>query len=128
MDADHGPADHVELPAPTAWPLVASLGLALVGVGFATNLVFGIVGVVVFLFGIAGWVGQLLSPLGHVQEPLMPPNLRMAPATPTPGKVESLEPGMPGYRFRLPLKVHPISSGVLGGIVGGLLMPIPAMA
>ena len=34
---------------------------------------------------------------------------------------------MPGYRFRLPEKVHPISAGVKGGIVGGMLMPIPAL-
>jgi hypothetical protein len=35
---------------------------------------------------------------------------------------------MAGYRMRLPQKVHPISSGVKGGILGGLLMPIPALA
>ena len=37
-------------------------------------------------------------------------------------------PGMAGYRFQLPEKVHPISAGVKGGIVGGLVMPIPALA
>jgi uncharacterized membrane protein YagU involved in acid resistance len=35
---------------------------------------------------------------------------------------------MVGYRFRLPEKVHPISAGLKGGIVGGLVMPIPALA
>ena len=35
---------------------------------------------------------------------------------------------MPGYRLRLPVKVHPVSAGVKGGIVGGLVMPLPAMA
>jgi hypothetical protein len=35
---------------------------------------------------------------------------------------------MVGYRFQLPLQVHPISAGVKGGIVGGLVMPIPALA
>ena len=34
---------------------------------------------------------------------------------------------MAGYRFQLPEKIHPISSGVKGGIVGGLVMPIPAL-
>ena len=34
--------------------------------------------------------------------------------------------GMPGYRLRLPVKVHPISAGIKGGILGGLIMPIPA--
>ena len=35
---------------------------------------------------------------------------------------------MPGYRLRLPAKVHPISAGIKGGIVGGLVMPLPALA
>ncbi len=34
---------------------------------------------------------------------------------------------MPGYRMRLPEKVHPISAGVKGGLLGGLVMPIPAL-
>ena len=34
---------------------------------------------------------------------------------------------MPGYRLRLPAKVHPISAGIKGGIVGGLVMPLPAL-
>src|SRR2546430_8947283 len=34
---------------------------------------------------------------------------------------------MPGYRVRLPEKVHPISAGVKGGIAGGLVIPLPAL-
>ena len=41
--------------------------------------------------------------------------------------VQQLKPGVVGYRFQLPEKVHPISAGIKGGIVGGLLMPIPAL-
>jgi hypothetical protein len=35
---------------------------------------------------------------------------------------------MPGYRLRLPEKVHPVSAGIKGGLVGGLVMPLPAIA
>src|SRR5262249_54853144 len=42
--------------------------------------------------------------------------------------VAHLREGMPGYRFRLPLEVHPVSAGVKGGLVGGLLMILPALA
>ena len=41
-------------------------------------------------------------------------------------QVEQLRPGMPGYRVRLPEAIHPISAGVKGGILGGLVMPLPA--
>jgi hypothetical protein len=41
--------------------------------------------------------------------------------------VERLSEGMPGYRLRLPQDVHPISAGIKGGIVGGLVMPVPAL-
>src|SRR5207244_4028942 len=41
--------------------------------------------------------------------------------------VAHLWPGMPGYRARLPEAVHPLSAGVKGGIVGGLVMPVPAL-
>ena len=47
--------------------------------------------------------------------------------TAAPGGVEQLRPGMPGYRLRLPEDVHPISAGLKGGIVGGLVMPVPAL-
>jgi hypothetical protein len=42
--------------------------------------------------------------------------------------VEAMREGAPGYRFRLPEKVHPLSAGVKGGVFGGLLMPLPALA
>jgi hypothetical protein len=127
-DPNNKPPDTVELPAPTAWPLVLGLGIALLGVGLATSLGFVVVGGVVLLFGLGGWIGQLLSVTGHVHEPLVEPTLRPEAPIAAPGTVEPLAPGTAGYRFNLPLKVHPISSGVKGGLVGGLLMPIPALA
>ncbi len=122
------PKDSVELPAPTSAPLVLGLGTALVGVGLATSLGFAVVGVVVLVFGLASWIGQLVSVQGHVHEPLVEPSLRPDQTVAAPGTVEPMHPGTAGYRFNLPEKVHPISSGIRGGLVGGLLMPIPAMA
>jgi hypothetical protein len=120
--------DRVEMPAPTAWPVVLGLGIVLVAFGVATNLAFSVIGGVVFAFGLAGWIGQLVSRQGHIHEPLVGPEHRPAVPQPALGTVEALHPGHPGYRFRLPERVHPISSGVKGGIIGGLLMPIPALA
>jgi hypothetical protein len=118
----------VEMPAPTAWPLVVSIGIALTFAGMALSLGFMIVGIVVFLFGLGGWIGQLLPGQGRMDEELVEPSLRAAAPTPAPGTVDELRPGTAGFRFRLPEHVHPISAGAKGGIVGGILMAIPAMA
>ena len=118
----------VEMPRATAWPIVLALGITLLGAGLATSLALSVVGAVLFVFGLFGWIGQLLPGQGHRHEPLVEPALRPRPITERPGTVDHLRPGMAGYRFRLPERIHPISAGVKGGIVGGMVMPIPALA
>jgi uncharacterized membrane protein YagU involved in acid resistance len=120
--------DSVHLPRPTVAPLVLSLGMALIAAGVATGPAFLVVGAVVLACGLASWVGELLPGRGHVAEPLVAPSLRAKPVRSVPGAVRRLEEGMPGYRMRLPATVHPISAGLKGGIVGGLVMPLPALA
>jgi hypothetical protein len=119
--------DTVEMPRPTAAPLVLALGMALVAAGVAFGLAFFVVGAVVVVVGLSLWIGQLLPGRGHVHETLAEPARRPPPVMGAPGRVELLRPGMPGYRLRLPEQVHPISAGVKGGIAGGLVMPVPAL-
>src|SRR5947209_7339706 len=117
-----------EMPRPAAAPLVMSLGMALFAAGVAFGLAFFVTGVAVFVVGLGLWSGQLLPGRGHVHEPLAEPALRPREVTATTGTVAHLKEGMPGYRFRLPLEVHPVSAGVKGGVAGGLLMLLPALA
>ena len=122
-----GPAvpDSVEMPRPTAAPLVLALGLSLLAAGVALGLAFLVVGAVVVVAALSLWIVQLLPGRGHVHEPLAEPaRLRRSLLL---GGVEQLRPGMPGYRLRLPQDVHPISAGIKGGIVGGAVMPVPAL-
>jgi len=116
------------MPRATAWPIVLALGITLLGAGLATSLALSVVGAVLFVFGLGGWIGQLLPGRGHRHEPLVEPALRPQPVAEKPGTVDQLRLGLAGYRFRLPERIHPISAGVKGGIVGGLVMPIPALA
>jgi hypothetical protein len=118
----------VEMPAPTVWPVVLGLGIALVALGVATSLAFAVLGVVLFMTGLGGWIGELFVGRGHVEEPVGEPGQRPAPIAGVTGMVEQMDPSMPGYRFQLPEKIHPISAGLKGGLVGGLLMPLPALA
>jgi hypothetical protein len=127
----HGEASaegSVELPRPTAAPLVLAVGLAMLGLGVATSPAFLVVGVVVLVVGLGLWIGQFAPGRGHVHEPLVAPEAGPRPITPQLDGVEQLRPGVPGYRMRMPEHVHPISAGVKGGIVGGIAMLAPAMA
>ncbi len=119
--------DSVDMPKPTAAPLVLAVGIALLAMGVATRPTFLVVGAVVFVIGLGRWINQLLPGRGHWREPLVAPAQRPQPMAPAPGEVEKLRHGMPGYRLRLPVKVHPVSAGIKGGLVGGLVMPLPAL-
>jgi hypothetical protein len=118
----------VEMPKPTVAPLVLALAIAILATGWATSAAFLVVGAVLFVFGLGVWIGQLLPGRGHWREPRVVPGMRPEPIEAAEGKVERMRVGMPGYRLRLPTKVHPISAGIKGGIVGGLVMPAPALA
>jgi hypothetical protein len=117
----------VDMPKPTAAPLVLAVGIVLAAMGVATSLAFLFVGGVVFVAGLGMWISQLLPGRGHWRERRVEPSLRPQPITPVLGEVARMRQGMPGYRLRLPVKVHPVSAGIKGGLVGGLVMPLPAL-
>jgi hypothetical protein len=130
MSAERRPAaerESVEMPAPTVAPLVVALGIALAAAGVALNVAFILVGAALAIFGLGVWIGQLLPGRGHTHEPLVEPSLRARQIAGTLGAVQQIRPGMPGYRLRLPERVHPISAGIKGGLLGGLVMPLPAL-
>jgi uncharacterized membrane protein YagU involved in acid resistance len=128
VSPDRVGSSSVEMPRATVWPIVVALGITMLGAGWASNLALSLVGAVFFVLGLGGWVRQLLPGRGHMHEPWVDPALRHREIAARPGTVDQLRAGMAGYRFQLPESFHPISSGVRGGIIGGLLMPIPALA
>jgi hypothetical protein len=128
VSSDPARSSSVEVPQATVWPIVVALGITMLGAGWTTNLALSLVGALLFVLGVAGWVRQLLPGRGHMHEPWVDPALRHREIAARPGTVDQLRAGMAGYRFQLPESFHPISSGVKGGIAGGLLMPIPALA
>ncbi len=121
-------SDQIKMPGATIAPLTLSLGVAMMAIGAITSPAFLIVGAGIAIVGLGLWVGSLLPGRGHVHEPLVPLDQRPRTVTSRPATVKHLVKGMPGYRLRLPTEVHPISAGVRGGIIGGIVMPIPALA
>ena len=66
----------MEMPRSTVWPIVLALGITLIGAGLVTSLALSVVGGVLSVFGLGGWIGQLLPGRGHTHEPLVEPALR----------------------------------------------------
>src|SRR5262245_49092981 len=114
----------IEVPAPTPWPFVTAFGLALLAAGLVTSLAVSVVGLVVVLFGAVGWLREVL-PVSK-EEPVA------VAATPEPAlarstrRVAHLQPGAEGHRVYIPVRVHPYSAGLFGGVLGGIGMAIIA--
>jgi hypothetical protein len=123
----HADGPSVEMPKPTVAPMVLSLGLVLLSAGVVFGFAFLAAGAVVLVAGLGLWIANLLPGRGHMHESLAVPAERAQPIVGTPGQVEQLLPGRPGYRIQMPQMVHPTSAGVRGGILGGLVIPIPAL-
>jgi hypothetical protein len=118
--------ESVEMPRPTASPLVLALGITLLAAGVAFGTAFLVVGAVLVAVGLGFWIVQLLPGRGHAHESLVEA-VRSQPVRAGSGGVEHLRPGMAGYRLRLPQDVHPVSAGLKGGLAGGAAMPVPAL-
>jgi hypothetical protein len=114
----------IEVPAPTPWPFVTAFGLALLFAGLVTSAAVSVVGFVVILFGAVGWFKAVLPTPKEELVPLV--------ETPTPvfsysiRRVDHLQPGAESHRVFIPVKVHPYSAGLFGGVVGGVGMAIIA--
>jgi hypothetical protein len=117
----------MELPAPTAWPMVLALGITLVCSGLVTNAVVSVAGFVLALAGGVGWWRQVL-PVEQVEQiPLRPLSERAKPIIPSRAGVERATIGEGGHRARIPVEVQPLSAGLKGGIVGGVAMAVVAL-
>src|SRR4051812_8977815 len=118
----------IEVPAPTAWPMITALGITLLAAGLVTHLVISLVGLVLALRGAAGWFREDL-PVEQVEMvPVRPAIERAQPVKASARTVTHLEAGQAGHRVRIPAEIHPYSSGLKGGIVGGVAMAIVACA
>ena len=118
----------IEIPTPTAWPMIAALGLALLAAGLVTHLVISVVGLVIALRGAVGWFREDL-PVEQVEMVSVRPAIeRPQPVKVSARTVTHLEAGQASHRVRIPSEIHPYSSGLKGGIVGGVAMAIVACA
>jgi len=113
----------IEAPAPTAWPLVLAFGFMLIFAGLLTSVSVSALGVVLAVAGSAGWFREIF-PREHevtvrvISEDQVAVTERHA--------VDRLPIAPEQVRAWLPLKTHPTSAGIKGGLAGGAAMAVLA--
>ena len=115
----------IEVPAPTAWPLVLAFGLTLLFAGLLTSASVSVLGAVLTVAGCAGWFREVLPREHEVSVQVFPDESSIA----TGRRVVDRLPVAPSQvRAWLPLQTHPISAGVKGGLAGSAAMAVLACA
>lgn len=112
---------HIQLPAPTFWPMVLAFGITLLFAGILTHWVISAVGFVVALRAAVGWWHNVIPHEEHEELPIEP-TLRPAPVPVEARSVVRLHAGEQGHRTLVPAQVHPYSAGIWGGLAGGAAM------
>ncbi len=112
---------HIQLPAPTFWPIVMAFGLTLLAAGVVTQWMVSAVGLVIAFRGALGWWRNVIPHEHHEGVPVDPKH-RPAPIMVEMRSVVRMGVGEGQHRKRIPEEVHPYSAGLLGGLAGGVAM------
>jgi hypothetical protein len=126
MNDPHSPDvsdEVVQLPAPTAWPLVLAVGLTLAFAGLVTNAGISMLGAVLIVAGCVGWFGQVWPHALHVAVPVKVQKFRYTTVRTKVAHITIDE----SHRARLPVHTPSVMAGVKGGIAGGAAMIFPAL-
>ena len=117
------PDPTIQLPAPTAWPVILAFGFTLVALGLVTSILVSLFGAVFVLAGCLGWFAQVLPHQAHVSVPV--DGVPFVAVT-TRKRIEHIHVNLP-HRAVLPIETYPVKAGIKGGIAGGLAMIVPAL-
>jgi hypothetical protein len=118
------PAPRVELPAPTAWPIVMAVGVGLLFAGLVTTTAISFLGAILAIRGAVGWFTQVLpeerteTVVADEKEPVIASPRRLPTGARVPHEA---------HRARVPVEIYPVKAGIKGGVAGGVVMAILAM-
>jgi hypothetical protein len=112
----------VQLPAPTAWPMVLALGIALMLTGMVTHWVISLLGLLLTLRATRGWFFQVLPHEHHISVPVSTEVIAITSAR----TIRERLPEDDLYRKLLPIETFSVTAGIKGGIAGGIAMTVPA--
>jgi hypothetical protein len=114
--------EHVHMPLPTAWPFVLALGVTLLVAGMVTSGVVSLLGLVLGLAATVGWFRNVLPVEAHEMVEAREEPLRLATSRTSINRI----PIDPRHRKVVPVEHFHYSTGLKGGIAGGIAMIVPA--
>ena len=115
----------IELPAPTAWPIVLAAGVTLMFAGLLTAASISVLGVVLAVAGSVGWFREVLPRPHEVILTVVPAEIRVSTER---HAVERLPVAAEQVRAWLPVHTYPVSAGIKGGWAGSVAMAVIACA
>jgi hypothetical protein len=113
----------VNLPAPTAWPIVLAFGITLLLAGLLTSASVSILGAILAVTASVGWFRDVL-PLE--KEQTIRAQAEVSVVSTQRREVERLQVAPELPRALLPLETYPISAGIKGGLAGSVAMAVLA--
>ena len=114
----------IQMPAPTAWPIVLALGVTLIFAGLVTSEAVTALGALLSALAAVGWFRDVLPEEGHetvFAVAVLPPEVAHR-------RVAHVEIAAQRQRAWLPLEIYPVTAGIKGGVAGGVAMALLAMA
>jgi hypothetical protein len=115
----------IELPAPTAWPVILAFGFTLMFAGLLTSVSVTVLGVVLSIAGSVGWFREVFPHEHEEVVPVVPEELSISTERRVVERVPLAEDQA---RAWLPIETYPLSAGVKGGIAGSIAMAVLACA
>jgi hypothetical protein len=112
----------VHMPAPTIWPLVLALGLTLVFTGMVTSAAISALGLLLSLAASLGWFREVLPAEAHLMVEARDEEIEISSARKSIDRL----PIDPLHRKMVPVETFRITTGLKGGIAGGIAMIVPA--
>ena len=120
-----GRTTSIDVPAPTAWPLVLAAGATLMFAGLLMHMSVTALGVVLVVAGSVGWLREVV-PDDHEEEVALVAD--DGDVRTDRRVVDRLAIAPEQVRAWLPIHTYPVSAGVKGGLAGSVAMAALACA
>ena len=114
-----GMALRIEMPAPTAWPIILAFGVALVFAGLVTTASVSALGAILALTGCGGWFFQVFP---HPQHETVQARAEVIPIVTKRPQVARVPIAPDVRRVRIPIEIYPVGAGIKGGLMGSVAM------